>query len=238
MDCSVDPYPSLKCLTSVSQPTRQSSKPPSSLPSHNQADKSCSLGFTILTITAGEDERQRTFTIHENLIASRSTYIKTFIAEHPETKTINLPSADPNAFHLYTQLLYFNSIPSLPLISDNAHNHEEQCLLAKPYVLGVTMQDRVTKNAAIDAMFAKAQGGTDLLPSSEHVWILYTGTSGPCGARKMLVDFYAAKATTRSMQGQEFPMEFINDLAMSFVAGRSVAFRGLVVKGGVAVYHE
>jgi hypothetical protein len=36
------------------------------------------------------------------------------------------------------------------------HNHEEYCLLAKLYVLGVSMQDRVTKNAAIDAMFAKA----------------------------------------------------------------------------------
>jgi hypothetical protein len=29
-----------------------------------------------------------------------------------------------------------------------------------------------------------------------------------------------------------------NDLAMDFVAGRSVAFSGLVVKGGVGVYHE
>jgi hypothetical protein len=105
--------------------------------------------------------------------------------------------------------VYFNSIPSLPVISDNAHNHEEYCLLAKLYVLGDAMQDRFTKNAAIDAMFAKARGGTDFLPSSEHVWILYKGTSGPCGARKMLVDFYAAKATTGSMQGQEFAMEFI-----------------------------
>jgi hypothetical protein len=118
------------------------------------------------------------------------------------------------------------------------HNHEEYCLLAKLYVLGVSMQDRVTKNAAIDAMFAKAQGGTDLLPSCEHVWILYNGTSGPCAARRMLVDFYAAKATAVTMQGQEFPVEFMNDLAMSFVAGRSVAFRGLVIKGGGGVYHE
>jgi hypothetical protein len=94
------------------------------------------------------------------------------------------------------------------------------------------MQDRDTKNAVIDAMFAKAQGGTDLLPSSEHVWILYNGTPGPCAARKMLVDFYAAKATQASMQGQSFPMEFMNDLAMKFLAGRSVAFRGLVVNGG------
>jgi hypothetical protein len=100
------------------------------------------------------------------------------------------------------------------------------------------MQDRFTKNAAIDAMFAKAQGGTDFLPSSEHVWILYKGTSGPCGARKTLVDFYAAKASMGSMQGQEFPTEFMNDLAMSFVAERSVASSGLVVKGGVGVYHE
>jgi hypothetical protein len=54
----------------------------------------------------------------------------------------------------------------------------------------------------------------------------------------VLVDFYAAKATAVTMQGQEFPVEFMNDLAMSFVAGRSVVFRGLVVKGGVGVYHE
>jgi hypothetical protein len=238
MDSLVVPQPSSKCPTSVSQPTRQWSKHSSSFPSRNQADNPSSLGSTILTITAGEDERQRTFTIHENLIASCSTYIKTFIAEHPDTKTINLLSDDPNAFHLYTQVLYSYSIPSLSLISENAPNHEEYCLLAKLYVLSVTMQDRVTKNAAIDAMFAKAQGGTDLLSSSEHVWILYKGTNGPCCARKMLVDFYAAKATTGRIQGQEFPMEFMNDLAMSFVAGRSVAFRGLVVKGGVGVYHE
>jgi hypothetical protein len=54
----------------------------------------------------------------------------------------------------------------------------------------------------------------------------------------MLVDFYAAKATQASMQGQSFPVEFMNDLAMNFLSGRSVAFRGLVVEGGVGKYHE
>jgi hypothetical protein len=176
--------------------------------------------------------------VHENLIASRSNYIKNFIKEHPETKTIDLKRADPTPFILYTQLLYFNHIPCKHPVNDNAHCHEEYCLLAKLYVLGVELQDRETKNAAIDAIFAKAQGGPDLLPSSEHVWILYNGTTGPCAARKMLVDFYAAKATQATMQGQSFPVEFMNDLAMSFVAGRSVAFRGLVVHGGVGIYHE
>jgi len=68
--------------------------------------------------------------------------------------------------------------------------------------------DRVTRNIALEAVLTKAKEDRDM-PFPEHVWMVYKGTSGPCGARRMMVDFYLNGATERIIRGQSFPPEFM-----------------------------
>jgi hypothetical protein len=79
------------------------------------------------------------------------------------------------------------------------------------------------------------------IPASEHVWIIYRGTDGLCGGRKMMVDFYTYEATGEWMKAQgedatSFPPEFLGELTISLVKLR-IAPEGKMRECG-AKYHE
>jgi hypothetical protein len=57
--------------------------------------------------------------------------------------------------------------------------------------------------------------------------MIYQATSGACGARRMMVDFYTFKATQGMMRRQAaFPPEFMSDLTMSLMSKREVSAMG------------
>jgi hypothetical protein len=53
------------------------------------------------------------------------------------------------------------------------------------------------------------------LPSNKHVTMVYSGTSGPCGARRMLVDLYMQRGSGQEMVGHSFLEMFMVELATS-----------------------
>jgi len=166
----------------------------------------------------------------------RSLHIKSMLLEDPDLKNITLDATDSQALALYIQHLYFARLPTKSNVN-NSDSSSEYSLLVKLYVLGTELQDKIAKNAAVDALFAKAHEDTEL-PSAEHISIIYSGTKGPCPARKLMVDIYISMATNTSMQDQTFPPEFMVDLAMSLVAGRSVLFKPAMPKAGTTIYYE
>ncbi|KAI4697771.1 uncharacterized protein J4E84_000904 [Alternaria hordeiaustralica] len=193
-------------------------------------NQAISLGCDILTVNVGKDEPARTFSIHSDLLTARSTYFKDFITNEPEQKTFDLPEINPRAFALYFQLIYTGRIPSKPNDASDAE-HDEYALLCKLYTIAHLVKDANAKDSALDAVFVKATESAEI-PSSEHVWIVYAGTEGPCKARKMMVDFYTYKATGEWMRaqgedadGRGFPPEFWSELAMSLVDKRSLPDR-------------
>lgn len=166
----------------------------------------------------------------------RSVHVKSMLLEDPDLKNITLHATDPQALALYIQHIYFGRLLTKSDVI-NSDSPSEYSLLVKLYVLGTELQDKIAKNAAVDALFAKAHEDTEL-PSAEYISIIYNGTKGLCPARKLMVDIYTAMATNASMQDQTFPSEFMVDLAMSLVAGRSVLFKPAMPKAGTAIYHE
>ncbi|KAI4691768.1 hypothetical protein J4E81_007295 [Alternaria sp. BMP 2799] len=193
-------------------------------------DQAVNFGCDLLTIHVGKDERARTFSIHSDLLTARSTYFKDFISNDADQKTFDLPEINPRAFALYFQLIYTGRIPSKPNDASDAE-HDEYALLCKLYTIAHLVKDAKAKDSALDAILVKATESAEI-PSSEHVWIVYAGTEGPCKARKMMVDFYTYKATGEWMRaqgedahGRGFPPEFWSELAMSLVDKRSLPDR-------------
>ncbi|KAI4627405.1 uncharacterized protein J4E87_003968 [Alternaria ethzedia] len=193
-------------------------------------DQAINFGCDLLTIHVGQDERARTFSIHSDLLTARSTYFKDFFSNDADQKSFDLPEINPRAFALYFQLIYTGRIPSKRNDASDAE-HDEYALLCKLYTIAHLVKDAKAKDSALDAILVKATESAEI-PSSEHVWIVYAGTEGPCKARKMMVDFYTYKATGEWMRaqgedahGRGFPPEFWSELAISLVDKRSLPDR-------------
>jgi hypothetical protein len=97
--------------------------------------------------------------------------------------------------------------------------------------------DTVTRTIALEAIHAKAKEYQSM-PTNEHVWMLYKGTNGPCGARKLMVDLYTHKATAELVMGKSFPQEFFRDITVRLVARREFIKGRDEGLGGVKEYAE
>jgi len=125
------------------------------------------------------------------------------------------------------QLLYTGHIPS------EAAPSEEHSLLCKLYVFAHSIFDINVQNAALDAVHAMAtalfSSPETQLPHSEHVKIIYKGTTGPCGARRLMVDLYTGRANEDLFNNaNDFPAEFMSELAVSLLGVRKEVFVGVV----------
>jgi hypothetical protein len=157
------------------------------------------------------------------------------LLQDPDQKTFNFPHIDPRAFALYFQLIYTGRLPSKP---NDAK--DEYTLLCKLYILAREFTDIAAQNASLDAIIAKASESGEI-PASEHIWVIYKGTDGPCGARKMMLDFYTYEATGEWMkaQGEDargFPPNFLGELAMRLVQLRKAPEGRMGGRAGE--YHE
>jgi hypothetical protein len=155
-------------------------------------------------------------------------------------KTVNLPKDDPEAFALYSQLVYTGRIPGM---NDNApergkttndgKNHtcstrneceKEYRLLCGLYVLAEKMIDSQAKNHTIEALYfkIKQEGAINdeptlgCLPSTEAINIMYDGTAVNCSGRKILVWSYMSEGSEAFLQKttteEDLPSQFLQDL--------------------------
>ncbi|PSN62379.1 hypothetical protein BS50DRAFT_457197, partial [Corynespora cassiicola Philippines] len=67
-----------------------------------------------VTILVGQDDKQKQFTVHEDLLRTRSKYFDACLKGNPnvgtwiesEDRVVRLPDDEPEVFALYTQSLY------------------------------------------------------------------------------------------------------------------------------------
>jgi hypothetical protein len=136
---------------------------------------------------------------------------------------------------LYVQFLYMGRLP----IRDPTKTTDEYAVLCKLYTLATKLQDPVAKNAALDTIYVMAKEDSAVLPSSEHTTMLYSGTSGPCDARRMLVDLYMQKADGQETIGHNFPEAFMVELATSVGVHRAISTGVPYVAGRTLdAYHD
>ncbi|KAF2869092.1 hypothetical protein BDV95DRAFT_112033 [Massariosphaeria phaeospora] len=197
-------------------------KPPASL--RISAKEAISFGSSMVTLRVGEGDNLQTLTIHENILRTRSTLLQNTVNDAKdkdnEQKSFDFSKDDPQAFALYTQLIYSGRLPSK---TEPHEASEEYTLLCKLYVLTQRINDIKASNAAMDAIFDRSREptpDTSTLPGGEHVRLIYNGTSKPCAARRLLLHFYTYRATAKWMD-EDLPLEFVNDLARSLLERRA-----------------
>jgi hypothetical protein len=185
-------------------------------------------------VAVGDGDKHQTFLVQENLLCARSKALKSRLSEttvESGLKTVSLNELDPEAFALYFQFLYSGRIPSKPVYP----SPDEHTLLAKLYVLTCSLEDVPAQNAALDVIHAKSQELVSIfvpaLPRSEGVRVVYHGTKGACGARRLMVDMFLSMGSGVLMRPLKdvFPPEFMVELALSLM-GSLRSKRGYIVK--------
>jgi hypothetical protein len=204
-----------------------------------------SLQPSILKIIVGEGEDIQDFRIHESVLTARSKFFKAAMGTRWRTakeKTVNLPEDDPEAFQLYTQLVYTDRIPGMnddiPNKVDGVEESYEsritldKCgspnaceadyqMLCRLYVLAEKLMDVKAKNYTMEALYSKIQVECSkcknpqdtCLPCVDAITIMYNGTSKYCAGRQILLTTYIHFAN-----GETYAEKFShNDLPEDFL---------------------
>lgn len=168
----------------------------------------------------------QSFTVHQALICARSNLLRDAMngnSKEAQEKTVHLPEDDPAVFALYEQLLYSGCLPSDTGNGSLDDMLTEYASLCSLYVLGKKLQDEDAKRVAIEALLDMSRtitpNGQRVHPILQHVEIIYYGTNGPCGARRLLVDIYMYRASEDWLE-KRFPPQFVFDLAKKALGNR------------------
>lgn len=84
------------------------------------------FGTEIVQITVGNGESKRTFTVHKNLLISKSKFFSAMFDSNfleAVTSSASFPEDDPSAFEVLMEWIYYDSLKSIGL--NSSHTQEE-----------------------------------------------------------------------------------------------------------------
>lgn len=117
----------------------------------------------------------------------------------------------------------------------------EHWLLAQLYVFAEKTQDSKCKNDILNAMVAHIfEGPQAKWPSCATIQTIYSGTAGPCPARRSLVDIYAVERTSAwcaKGQREKYPTDLIWDVMTRMSERKSKPLRSNALSFGGTRYH-
>lgn len=160
----------------------------------------------IIKVTVGEDEEERIFYVHENVIYIRSDFFKNAMHEHWTTgqeKAVPLSEEeDPAAFSLYLMLLYRGQLPKEEQDPDDTQIDAVNCIyltLASIYVAAEFLADPTTKNLLLGTILNQARKSllgdwskiSYHIPQLEAIQVIYDRT--PAGSL-LLVELHDSQA--------------------------------------------
>jgi hypothetical protein len=181
-----------------------------------------------LEVIVGSGTSRPIFVVHRSIAIKRSLTLS--LATNPLAK-IPLPTVEPEVFGVYLHHVYTQQIPSklhLPGAAQDGHHTEEITLLCKFFALATHMRDAIAVTDAISGIYAKAHEQSlshPMLPTSKDVGIIYNATTGPCGARKLMVDLYVWKGAATwvkksTLQGPSYPTDFLAEFTVELLEQR------------------
>ncbi|PSN62885.1 hypothetical protein BS50DRAFT_577772 [Corynespora cassiicola Philippines] len=214
---------------------------PSEIPDHRiMVSKALRLDCDTINVRVGLDESQETFKVHEDALCDRSEFFRSamkpeWASQRADSRTVDLPEDDPEAFSLYRTWLYTGKLPVLPEHASGAPSppggdpsEESYHVLAYAYVLGERLMDVEFKNAIADAYVLYARGaapGKRHYPSNEEIRIIYEGTTEACPLRKLLVDIWYCRGKAEWIEqdpdAQELPKEFLLEVVKALLKLRT-----------------
>ncbi|CAI6338471.1 unnamed protein product [Periconia digitata] len=199
------------------------------------------LDCDFITVVVGDEEEQRSFKIHEDVICDRSSFFRSsmkpeWASMRSDPRTVELPEDSPNAFALYRTWLYSRKLPILPTPPTESNIEEDTCrsslfgnppehyhTLAHAYVLGERLLDIQFKNTVMDTyvLFARGATGSRYYPTNDHVRIIYDGTTEGSPIRKFLVDIWYCRGKVEWIENDgDLPQEFLAAVVREMLRAR------------------
>ena len=164
----------------------------------------------MLTVRVGETPDQQDFLVHESLLKSRAEYFSRAMNGNwleTDTRVIELPEDEPEVFALYLNHIYTGKLHTMTLNRDNIDalpreefKHvvgAEYDSIFGVYVLAERLNDPITRDAAITAVFDLAEQQTSdgdwRLPPPSSIRLVYDRTPEKSAARRLLADMVRMK---------------------------------------------
>ncbi|OCK76077.1 hypothetical protein K432DRAFT_408480 [Lepidopterella palustris CBS 459.81] len=199
------------------------------------------LGHLSLIVRVGPPTSSIDYTVHEDLICSRSRFFANAMRhdwKESSERLVPLPDDHPSTFAVYRTWLY-----SGLLATRGFSSLEEWEILCAAYILGEKLQDSEFKDTVIDAMIEKINDEPALDFPPETVVEIYENTPPSSHARRLLVDLYsfAGKATWLSKEKREFLHEdFLYALSVQFMKSKEkpVGILAPYQQQNTCAYHE
>ena len=160
------------------------------------------LSFTE-TIIVLVGEAKTAFSVHKDVIASRSTYFEGACSgrrisrdgEADSLKHVDLSNVDEQVFDIYLHCIYkdFVDIGDVEYVltgKDELSNVETKyARLVKLWILADRLGDIVTSNMVIDQVISHAES-TSKIPGAPSIRAVESGTVTKSTPRKLFIDFY------------------------------------------------
>ncbi|KAF2679105.1 hypothetical protein K458DRAFT_490786 [Lentithecium fluviatile CBS 122367] len=159
----------------------------------------------LIEIKVGDVTNQKSFHVHEALLASHSPFFKAALTrdwQEAKDRVVNFPEDDVETFRLCIHFLYTGklAVQPDPKPTDYKECKERKAVIAI-YVLEEKLQDVETKNATLQALLQachdRQQDNQRYWPGPACVRKLHDGTAKGSLARKLMVDIYASLATSK-----------------------------------------
>ncbi|KAL8785554.1 MAG: hypothetical protein Q9213_003302 [Squamulea squamosa] len=185
--------------------------------SHVKRSSKKELRQTIVTVKVGQEDAQRTFHTHRELLCFYSPFFRTMMNgdwEESKTNTINLPADEPEVYEVFDNWLY-----GVDLGLESTQT-KDVSLIMSLWIFGDKMQVPGFQNAAIEAL----RSATMEPPRNFRLKDIRTAfeNSGKGSAlRKLIVDLYVWEGPLTGLmprlQHDGYPQAFITQLFEGYV---------------------
>ncbi|KAK5126884.1 hypothetical protein LTR08_004551 [Meristemomyces frigidus] len=155
---------------------------------------------------------KRSFTVHKDVICSRSSFLKAACEQWmKERKPVELLDDEPHVFDLWLQCVYLQKPPA---VENHAVTFE---LLYGTYILSDKLGDLRSANLVIDEI-VRLNDKAKKLPSIEADALAWSGTPANSRLRVLLVDYFVLELNASTFESciSMMPVDMVVAIAKKF----------------------
>ncbi|OBT45407.1 hypothetical protein VE00_04547 [Pseudogymnoascus sp. WSF 3629] len=162
------------------------------------------FGTEIVQITVGDDVFKRTFTVHKNLLTSKSKFFSAMFDGNfleAVTSTASFPDDDPSAFEVLMEWIYYDSLKGIGL--DINHTQEEGRENMRKIIATLGLADKYCIDELADRcltiLYHRSREYVSCQLDLDMIAFIYAATGPISMARKYAASELAAAVTTTSV---------------------------------------
>ena len=168
------------------------------------SNKKSIFGTEIVQITVGNDESKRTFTVHKNLLISKSKFFSAMFDSNfleAVTSSASFPEDDPSAFEVLMEWIYYDSLKSIGL--NSSHTQEEGRENMRKIIATLGLADKYCIDELADRcltiLYHRSRNYVSCQLDLDTINFIYAETGPISMARKYAATELAAPVATSSV---------------------------------------